>query len=133
MRNDGLQINSGKSFVGNVDDVTKARGWFFGSFMDVELLKSDLVEVAWQQLPNVKPSADQAHFHRSTAEVNIVIQGWIELVIDGENHHLDRRQFYVIWPESVVSDISTSDDAELIVIRAPGIANDKVIADATKS
>jgi hypothetical protein len=36
------------------------------------------------------------------------------------SHH-----FFVIWPESVASDITTSADAEVLVVRAPSVANDK--------
>ncbi|MBF6128496.1 cupin domain-containing protein [Nocardia brasiliensis] len=121
------------SFVGTVDDFRKRKGWFFGSFVDEPLLNSDLVEVAWQQLSDVRPSRDQAHFHEKTVEINILIRGRMRLMIDGVEHDLRQGQFYVIWPHSVVSDISTESDTELIVVRAPSIPADKVLVDADQS
>jgi hypothetical protein len=41
-------------------------------------------------------------------------------------HRLEARQFYVVWPESTVSDFSSGPDSELIVVRAPSLAGDKV-------
>ncbi|HLC91497.1 MAG TPA: cupin domain-containing protein [Candidatus Saccharimonadales bacterium] len=124
-------VNKGKSIVGHVSDYTKRKGWFFGSFMDEPLLQTDLAEVAWQQIPNLKPSLDQTHFHTSSVEINIIIQGKMQITIDGQQHELQKGDFYVIWPESVVSNITTDKDTELIVVRAPSI-NDKVSA-STKS
>jgi hypothetical protein len=33
----------------------------------------------------------------------------------------------VIWPESVVSDITTDADAEVLVVRTPSVDNDKFV------
>ena len=123
----GLIENRGRALVGTVSEHEKTKGWFFGAFVDDPLLRSDLVEVAWQKLPDLTPSPDQEHFHRATVEINIVIKGSIELSIDGERHKLETGQFYVIWPESVVSDLTTGDDTELIVVRAPSIPGDKFL------
>jgi mannose-6-phosphate isomerase-like protein (cupin superfamily) len=123
---ESLAKNRGKSYVGRIDDHAKRKGWFFGAFVDEPLLKSDLVEVAWQHLPNVTPSEDQTHFHRHTVEINVVISGWIALAIDGSRHRLERGEFYIVWPESVVSDLSTGPDTELLVVRAPSKPGDKV-------
>lgn len=116
-----------KSFVGTVNDFRQRKGWFFGAFVDNSLLNSDLVEVAWQQLPNVTPEPGQAHYHVRSVEVNVVLKGDIHLTIDGTRHDLEAGQFYVVWPYSVVSDISTGVDTELIVVRAPSIPDDKVL------
>lgn len=122
---DGLDENRRRAFVGTVADHEKNKGWFFGAFVDNPLLRSNLVEVAWQKLPNVTPSPDQEHFHRATVEINILIKGSMTLHIDGERHQLEAGQCYVIWPESVVSDITTETDTELIVVRAPSLPSDK--------
>lgn len=119
------QINNGKSIVGKVSDFSKGKGWFFGSFMDEPLLKSDLVEVAWQKIPGLAPSPEQSHFHKSSVEINIIIKGEMQLTIDGQPHDLTQGDFYVIWPESIVSDITTNQETEIIVVRAPSL-NDKV-------
>jgi mannose-6-phosphate isomerase-like protein (cupin superfamily) len=122
----GLDRNRRQAFVGAVADHAANKGWFFGAFMDNPLLRSDLVEVAWQTLDEVKPSPDQAHFHSSSVEINIVIRGSMSISIDGVRHELTSGQCYIIWPESTVSDIETTKETELIVIRAPSIPGDKI-------
>lgn len=120
-----LTGNSGRHFVGSVSRDARDRGWFFGHFMDEELLGSDLVEVAWQTLPSMRPSRDQAHFHTSSVEMNVVVGGTIEMWIDDVPHVVSRGDFYVIWPGSVIRDITSSEDAEVIVVRAPSGPYDK--------
>ena len=93
--------------------------------MDEPLLHSDLVEVAWQKVPNVTPSPDQRHMHRRTVEINIVLSGSVHLKIDDVEHGFGKGDFYVVWPESVVSDITTDADAEVLVVRAPSVDGDK--------
>jgi hypothetical protein len=121
-----------RSYVGRAQDLAKQKGWIFGSFMDEPELKSDLVEVAWQQIPNLKPSPDQEHYHRETIEINLLIKGQMTLKIDGRRYDIGVGDFYVIWPESVVSDLETDADTEVIVVRAPS-KNDKVLVNEPES
>jgi hypothetical protein len=115
-----------RSYVGKVADNAQDKGWFFGHFMPEPLLRSDQVEVAWQSIPNLRPSPQDEHFHRIAVEINILIRGWIELNIDGERHRLEAGSFWVVWPESIVSDVASGPEAELIVVKSPSIAGDKV-------
>jgi hypothetical protein len=115
----------GRSFVGSISGAAKDRGWFFGHFMDEPLLQSGLVEVAWQQVPNLKPSSDQRHLHRRTVEINVVVRGHVRLKINDVQHDLHEGDFYVVWPESVVSDVATDSQAEVLVVRAPSVPDDK--------
>lgn len=114
-------------FVGNVQDMAKSRGWFFGAFMEEPLMQSPLVEVAWQHLPNLEPKPDQKHFHQQSVEVNIVISGHLQITINGTQYNLGPGQFYVVWPLTIVEDLSTDEDAQLIVIRAPSLPTDKYL------
>jgi hypothetical protein len=118
----------GASLVGNVDAHATERGWFFGYFQKERLLQSELVEVAWQKGPGKTPSPEQAHFHRQTVEINVVLAGSIRLQLDGVEHHLRKGDFFVVWPECVVSDITTDADTEVLVVRAPSVPDDKVSA-----
>ncbi len=122
-----MEDKRGKSFVGTVDDFRRRKGWFFGAFVEEPLLNSNLVEVAWQQLRNVTPEPDQAHYHAKTVEINIILKGDMQLTIDGTRHDLKAGQFYIIWPYSVVSEISTGPDTEVMVVRAPSIPDDKIL------
>lgn len=111
--------------VGRVSDFEKKKGWFFGQFADERLLKSDLVEVAWQNISKKSASSGDKHLHTSSVEINIIILGEVRLTINGDRHILHKGEFYIIWPETIVEDVSASDDTEVIVVRAPGV-NDKV-------
>jgi hypothetical protein len=115
----------GRAFVGSAADAAKDRGWFFGHFMDEPLLQSGLVEVALQDVPNVTPSPDQRHLHRRTVEINLVVRGAVSLKINDVQHDLRDGDFYVVWPESIVSDIATDGQATVLVVRAPSIPEDK--------
>ena len=121
-----MEQNKGQSYVGTVADHRQKKGWFFGAFMDNGLLRSEDVEVAWQLIGDLEPSPDQAHYHERSVEINVLIRGRMLLKIDGRPYEIDAGDFYIIWPGSVVSDISTSSDAEIIVVRAPSAPGDKV-------
>ena len=123
-----MEAENRRAYIGHAKDVARRKGWLFGSFMDEPQLNSDMVEVAWQHLSDVRPSPDQAHFHTDSVEINLVTRGTIELSIDGERHDLQAGDFYVIWPHCVVADIVTGPDTELVVVRAPS-RNDKVQID----
>jgi mannose-6-phosphate isomerase-like protein (cupin superfamily) len=123
----GLDEKHGRSFVGRASDAAKDRGWFFGHFMDEPLLQSDAVEVAWQHVPNLTPSADQRHIHRRSVEINVVLRGEVSLKLDEVQHDLREGDFYVVWPESVVSEIATDGLAEVLVVRAPSVPEDKFL------
>lgn len=117
--------NRGKFKVGKISDYSKINGWFFGHFADEELLKSELVEVKWQNISNKKASPEDKHLHKDSVEINIILSGEVRVTINEEKFTLYKGEFYVVWPESVIKDIEASENTELIVIRAPSI-NDKV-------
>jgi hypothetical protein len=50
-----------RSYVGKVADNAQDKGWFFGHFMPEPLLRSEQVEVAWQSIPNLRPSLQDEH------------------------------------------------------------------------
>ena len=121
-----LDKNKGKYIVGKVNDYAKRKGWFFGQFADNELLKSDLVEVSWQKISGKQAAPEDKHFHTSSVEINIVISGEISLAINGKDFTFHKEEFWVIWPEIMVENVRAGDNAELVVLRAPGV-NDKQI------
>lgn len=116
--------NKNKYITGRVDDFAKRKGWFFGNFADNELLKSDLVEVAWQKISNKKSSSDDMHFHTSSVEINLVLSGQVSLTINGQDFTFHKGEFWVIWPETLVKNVRAGENTDLIVIRAPSV-NDK--------
>lgn len=112
-------------FVGNVQKVGKERGWFFGAFADEPLLHSDAVEVGWQHIPIVTPSPTQKHLHKQSVEINVLLSGSMNITIDGTRHQLGPGDFYVIWPYTIIEEITTGEDTQIMVIRAPSLPEDK--------
>jgi len=119
-------INKKKFKIGKVSDFSRNKGWFFGHFATDELLKSDLVEIAWQNISNKTPLKEDKHLHRSSVEINIVISGEVKITINGHYTTLHKGEFYIIWPETIVEQVEASENTEVIVVRAPSI-NDKII------
>jgi hypothetical protein len=117
----GIMDNEGAYFIGSTNDSAKERGWFFGSFMDEPLLRSNQVEVAWQHIPNVVPQTKERHYHGESVEINIVVSGNIRVAINGTEYGLGAGEFYVIWPLTTVEMLSTDAEAAVIVIRAPSL------------
>jgi quercetin dioxygenase-like cupin family protein len=115
----------GKYKVGQVSDFAKTKGWFFGHFADDELLKSDAVEVALQNISHKKASPQDKHLHKNSVEINIVVSGKIKISINGEKITLGKGEFYIIWPETIVDEVEAEQNTELIVVRSPSV-NDKV-------
>ena len=121
-----LNDNKGQYLTGKISDYTKNEGWFFGHFADNELLKSDLVEVAWQKISGKQAVPEDKHFHTSSVEINIVINGEVSLTINGKDFTFHKEDFWIIWPETIVENVRAGENTELMVIRSPSI-NDKQI------
>lgn len=118
-----------KYFIGEISKYQKQKGWFFGHFMDDKLLRSQLVEVAYQDISSETWDEQDQHYHKQSIEINIVISGWITLTIDKKSKTLREGQFYVIYPYTVIERMSAGKNTKLLVVRAPSIPNDKFIGD----
>lgn len=121
-----LNDNKGQYLTGTIIDYVKREGWFFGHFADNKLLKSDLVEVAWQKISDKQPTPEDKHLHTSSVEINIVLNGEVSLTINGKDFTFHKEDFWIIWPETLVENVRAGENTELMVIRAPSI-NDKQI------
>lgn len=112
-------------FIGSVKKYRKGKGWFFGHFMDQPLLRSRAVEVAWQDVSGKKSNPTDRHYHRSSIEINVVISGRLRLSVNGNTKTVKAGEFLVVYPKTVVSDVTASAHTEVIVVRAPSLPNDK--------
>lgn len=117
--------NKGKYLVGKVKDYEKRKVWFFGNFAESDLLKSDLVEIAQQDISNKTPDLSDTHIHKKSVEINIVLSGRVDLKINNKKVTVDAGEFYVVWPYSEVSELGATENTKLIVVRAPSISSDK--------
>lgn len=116
-----------KYFIGKISDYSKRKGWFFGHFMDEESLKSNIVEVAFQHVPDKKVSPEDWHYHKKGIEINILLSGTAHFKIDGKDVQIKPEEFWVVYPGTVIEDFATEGDVKIIVIRAPSIPGDKVL------
>jgi len=114
-----------KYFIGKVGDHIQKKGWFFGRFMEEELLRSDLVEVAYQDISDKNPDHNDWHYHKKSLEINIVISGQATFKINGEKVKVGEGEFYVVYPYTTIEEFSTSPNTKIIVVRAPSVAGDK--------
>lgn len=108
--------------TGRIRDFARGKGWFFGHFMREKLLQSDLVDVSWQHFAR-SPATDVAHYHKRTVEINIVMKGSITCEINHTKVTAVAGNFYVLWPNAVMTNFRTAPDTDVIVIRAPSIPN----------
>jgi mannose-6-phosphate isomerase-like protein (cupin superfamily) len=114
-------------YIGKIRDLAKGKGWFYGHFMDEGPLQNDDVEIAWQELSNMRTIPDNRHYHKNSVEINIVISGSLDITIDGVSVHVEKGEFYIIFPLAVVEKIDAGPQTEVIVVRTPSIENDKVL------
>lgn len=117
--------NNGKYFVGSMSSSMKKDGWFFGHFADSPLLKSPLVEVAWQEISNKKAEPKDKHVHKEAVEINIIISGSMNLLINDQPVSVKAGEFYVVWPGAIVDKVEAGDNTVDLVIKAPSVAGDK--------
>lgn len=119
--------NKNKFFHGNIKDFSSTKGYFIGQFMQERgffLLATDEVEIAWKVLPS--DFGDKSpHFHKRGVEINIVISGSCKLCVGEEEIELKTGDFLVVYPETRLRNISAQEGTELIVVKAPSVAEDK--------
>lgn len=119
--------NKNKFFYGRVKDFSQTKGYFIGQFMGQKgfpVLETDKVEIAWKKLPRTFKE-ETPHFHKRGIEINIVISGCYKVWIEGEEKELKKRDFLVVYPQAKLKNISATKGTELIVVKAPSVANDK--------
>lgn len=117
--------NNGKYFVGKIKDNLKENGWFFGHFMDNPLLKSNDVEVAWQDISNKKAEPSDKHTHKIAVEINVILSGAIHLTMDGKECIVKAGEFYVVYPHVVVDKVWAEENTVDLCIKAPSVSGDK--------
>lgn len=114
-----------KYFIGKIKDYTHKKGWFFGHFMEEDLLHSDLVEVAYQDVSDKKPRSKDWHYHKESLEINIVLSGSVTFKINRKEVKIGEGEFYIVYPCTIVEDFSASKNTKIIVVRAPSVFGDK--------
>jgi hypothetical protein len=101
--------------VFNVDDLIG--GWFVGSFKETTY-KTDAVEVAYKI--HTAGETWEAHYHKLSDEINYLISG--EMEINGTK--LIAPVVFIIPKGEIAAPIFHT-DVKLVVVKIPGIPNDK--------
>lgn len=121
------KANKNKFFLGKLKDFQKFKGYFIGQFMEEKgfpLLETEEVEVAWKKLPK-NFDEEKPHLHKRGVEINIVIKGKYRTLLNGELVEISEKEFLVVYPRTSLKNISATKGTELIVVKAPSVANDK--------
>lgn len=94
-------------------------GWFIGNF-DNAAFKTEGFEVAYK-----KHSAGEKwdhHYHKFVTEINLMISG--EMIIQGKK--IQPGDIFILRPYEIADPLFIT-DCEMIVVKTPGIVNDKVV------
>ena len=93
------------------------RGWFVGNF-EPTLFKTNDVEVAYKTYN--AGDKESKHYHKIATEISIVTKGVV--MMNGKKYY--KGDIIVMEPYDV-ADFSVIEDAENIVVKIPGVNNDK--------
>jgi hypothetical protein len=95
------------------------RGWFIGNF-EPSIFKTNDVEVAYK----IYKSGDkeEKHYHKIATEISIITKG--KVMMNGVNY---TKGDIIIMEPFDVADFSVIEDSESIVVKIPGVNNDKYI------
>jgi len=121
------QDNKNKFVRGNIKDYSSTRGYLIGQFMRQKgfpIQETEEVEVAWKKLSN-KDKYKKGHYHKIGIEINIVIAGGCSMEVNEEKVNLQKGDFLIVYPESVLRNFKPEDNTEMIIVKAPSVPNDK--------
>lgn len=93
------------------------RGWFIGNF-EPSLFKTNDVEVAYKTYKT--GDREKKHYHKIATEISIVTKG--KVMMNGLEYI---KGDIIIMEPFDVADFSVIEDAENIVVKIPGVNNDK--------
>lgn len=94
-------------------------GWFVGNFSPTAFTTED-VEVSYKKHP--KGEIWDLHYHEHVTEVNLLVRG--EMILQGKK--LVSGDIFILEPYEI-ADPKFLDDCEIVCVKLPGIAKDKVV------
>ena len=105
--------------IDNIDNFTK--GWFCGDFFP-SIHKTGNFEVGYHK--HKKGDKTQNHYHKLSAEINVIISG--KMIVNGQE--LNKHEIFTFEPYEV-SEAEFLEDTELIVVRTKSFPGDKYDAE----
>ena len=100
-----------------LEDMVK--GWFVGNF-EPSLCKTNDVEVAIKKYH--VGDYEVAHFHKIAIEITVVTSGKVRM-----NNIEYRKGDIIVMEPNEITDFEALTDAENVVVKIPGVNNDKYI------
>ena len=99
------------------------QGWFIGDFKPMAF-QTTACEVAWKQHGAGEPWPK--HVHQQVTEINFLVRGRMTAHIKEGAKNLQEGDIFVLHPEEWIQP-EFHTDCQLVVVKIPGIANDKLI------
>ena len=97
------------------------KGWFVGAFSPTAYKTSD-VEVAVKKY--VKGQSETAHYHKVATEITAILQGRVRM-----NGQVFSAGDIITLAPGEVCDFVTEEDAVTVVIKHPGVLDDKYLSE----
>lgn len=97
------------------------RGWFVGNF-EPTCFKTDNCEVGYKQYK--AGDYEELHHHREATEITYVISGIVKM-----NGHIIKAGQIVVIDKKEGCDFEALTDASNIVVKIPGVSNDKYLGE----
>lgn len=94
-------------------------GWFVGNFSPTAFTTKD-VEVSYKKHP--KGEVWDLHYHEKVTEVNLLVRGKMKI----REKLLDSGDIFILHPFEI-ADPEFLEDCEIVCVKLPGIANDKIV------
>ena len=95
----------------NINEMSNSKGYIVGRFMGKYGLtnsQTDEVEVAWKKLTE-KDSYEKGHFHKKGVEINIVIAGSCQMVVNNSLVKMQQGDFLIVYPQSRVTNFKVNE------------------------
>lgn len=102
----------------NLNDFIK--GWIIGNFYP-SLLNTNDVEVAIKRY--IKDDYDESHYHKIATEYTIIVDGEVRM----NDKFYKKDDVIIIEPGDITDFEVLSDNCTTVVIKIPGVNNDKYI------
>lgn len=97
------------------------RGWFIGNF-EPTAYKTNDCEVAYKKY--IKGSYEEKHYHKIATEITLIAKGKV-IMFDKE---YNEGNIIIVEPGDI-TDFRALEDTETIVIKIPGVNNDKYVVE----
>lgn len=103
--------------INNLDKMI--RGWFIGNF-EPTMKKTINCEVAIKKYK--AGSYEEKHFHKIATEITVITKGKVKMF----DQVFDEGTIIEVEPEDI-TDFTALTDVETVVVKIPGVNNDKYI------